>query len=489
MRMFLLLFLVGCSPELAPPVDPAALARWSPSIALPQTVSAVDGVPLTLDVPIAQNGRTVDVVLIRADAAGLGPCAPGGAPCLGVQAPVDVVARATGVGGARLTWTPSLADGADQVLQAAILFRGRPVAVSNVATLEVAAAVPGCTDAGFSEFDPAANADDGTCFCPKELFATSAAELAPYLGCSSFDVLQISGDQEDALTLPALRTVGELLVSSDAVALDLPVLAEVDTVHVVRNPVLERVRLPALVGGGGISVRENAMLTDIELSVGDHLGFLTVQENAGLTTLRVPDLSPGPADMSDVYVAGNASLTALSVAATGGASANMVHLNPMLSSLAFDRLADGSSLILEDLPELTAIPTGLPVRDGYLFFQRLMRVSSVDLTGVETALHVELTELPILSSFRADGLTAVTEELIVFQNRMLQEVRLPVLTSISVLDVGLNDVLTVLDLSSLGDSDWTAFVLGNPLLCASGVPILAAKPPGCTADLRGNACN
>jgi hypothetical protein len=147
MRMFLLLFLVGCSPELAPPVDPAALARWSPSIALPQTVSAVDGVPLTLDVPIAQNGRTVDVVLIRADAAGLGPCAPGGAPCLGVQAPVDVVARATGVGGVRLTWTPSLAGGGVQVLQSAILFRGRPVAMSNVATLEVAAAVPGCSDA------------------------------------------------------------------------------------------------------------------------------------------------------------------------------------------------------------------------------------------------------------------------------------------------------------------------------------------------------
>jgi hypothetical protein len=108
---------------------------------------------------------------------------------------------------------------------------------------------------------------------------------------------------------------------------------------------------------------------------------------------------------------------------------------------------------------------------------------------VETAFHVELTELPILSSFRADDLTVVTEDLIVFQNRMLQEVRLPLLTSISVLDVGLNDVLTVLELSSLGDSDWTAFVLGNPLLCASGAPILGAKPPVCTADLRGDACN
>ncbi len=108
---------------------------------------------------------------------------------------------------------------------------------------------------------------------------------------------------------------------------------------------------------------------------------------------------------------------------------------------------------------------------------------------METARHVELNDLSIVSSFRAGGLTAVTEDVIVFQNRTLQQGRLPLLASISVLDVGLNDVLTVLDLSSLGDSGWTAFVLGNPLLCASGVPILGAKPPVCTADLRGDACN
>lgn len=157
------------------------------------------------------------VYLLGASQAGDGACSEVvGGNCIGLLAPVRVLGEGFYDGGAaEVTWTPpaGMAAGRSLSFQAVVIrgMRGVDTGLSAVETLSTEAPAPGCTDWTASNYDAAANIDDGSCHYPCPGGAaniTSQADVALYEECvvlSSVALHQNSGVTN--LSLPNLVQV------------------------------------------------------------------------------------------------------------------------------------------------------------------------------------------------------------------------------------------------------------------------------------------
>ena len=96
MLTMLWVMLLGCSPDpMAASVDLDLAER---SLAWIQLAgpgpSALQTLPVDVDVQIYRNNRRATVILLASGAEGAGPCRDG--ECLGITAPLQEIGRATG---------------------------------------------------------------------------------------------------------------------------------------------------------------------------------------------------------------------------------------------------------------------------------------------------------------------------------------------------------------------------------------------------------
>lgn len=258
-RTLSMLCLVGCGSEAwvggeAPP---------PPVVTLDAPAHLVVGAANTFTVtgPLAPGER---VYLLGSRSAGAGPCpaALGGA-CLGLLPPVRILAEAEYDGSsASPAWTvpANLGAGRSLSFQAVVVrgLSGVDTGVSEVATLDTESPLPGCTDWTASNYDPAANQDDGSCTypCPGgSAWITSQDDVARYADCVVLDsvalhqttgvidltlphLVQVTGDvyfhqnvDLENVSLPALQSVGRYVYFHQNLALtniDMPALETVD---------------------------------------------------------------------------------------------------------------------------------------------------------------------------------------------------------------------------------------------------------------------
>lgn len=480
--------LLGCSPESTPAqVDPALAARTQAWVQLNGPgPTALQTLPIDVDVRIYRSAQRATVVLFESSAEGPGPCANG--QCLGITQPLREVGRASGTSRVSIPWTPAAPVGSVVYLQAALIVGGRVVDTSEVRGVTIRPLVPGCMRPQSPDYDPTATWDDGSCACPSAIVAANAAQLAPYLMCEDLGDVTITGVQDPTITLPNLARVRGLVVEgASAARLVLPALEQARKLEVRDNPALLSVDAPVLAAvETWVAFFANPSLTSVTLPGAMRASGIDVGGAHQITDLTLPRLLDDPGVTPTVNVSGSV-LTRLALGGSDGPARIAVSSAPALGVLEIGSLGPASGLSLVDLPALASWNVALPQEVYELELVSLPFLPAPDLSGVA---HIEVGSFADLSwtDLTLSGLTSAGA-LWVHDAPALTAVALPALAGVASLVVEDNASLHTLTLPVLGDTDWSVAVSGNPLLCATDVPALASPPPGCSAYGTGNACD
>jgi hypothetical protein len=188
MRLLGVLWVVGCAAETAsesalPEAPPPGLTLTGPTVVYPGYTAefTVDG---------AAPGAMV-ALGVGAGGAGAGPCPPSlGGACLGIRPPIFIqgpVTAATGSAVFSIAVPPTAGVGRTVALQGVAHLSGRPT-LTSVITVDIAAAVLGCTDPYAANYLPDATHDDGSCLADtRRIFLTSTVYSGDLGGLAGAD--------------------------------------------------------------------------------------------------------------------------------------------------------------------------------------------------------------------------------------------------------------------------------------------------------------
>lgn len=191
MRLLGVLWVVGCAAETGregatalPEAPPPGLTLTGPAV-----VYAGYTAEFTVD-GVTPGAR----VAIGVGAAGAGPCPPVlGGTCLGIRPPIVIQGPVTATAGAVVIpiAVPSTAGvGRTVALQGVTLLSPGAPTLSPVITVDVAAAVLGCTDPTATNHNPDATHDDGSCVADvRRIFLTSTVYGGDLGGLAGADAI------------------------------------------------------------------------------------------------------------------------------------------------------------------------------------------------------------------------------------------------------------------------------------------------------------
>lgn len=455
-------------------------------------------------VPIGLPADAV-VTLLASTAPATGPCSPSGV-CAGIAAPYrqldrnDAPHRPYRVS---VSVPPSTAPGQVLYLQAVARSQGVVVAASDVFVATVQPHVFGCTDPAFGTYDAAATRDDGSCACPMDLTVTSAADLAPHLGCTTLGDINARAWSEPLFSLPALERAGfiDFRANTTVTRVELPALRTVDRIQrastqadvdvvldaltwagrldLVRPTAL---RLPALTAVGSLNVRAPATGV-VEAPLLEEATWLSL---ADVTSAAWPfpslhalfGLSLTGDVGFDVDLALDPSEGALEVVGVAGPS--QVRVQGWTSAVVV-AVGSGPSSTVTDvlLPDVTEV-SHLDVAVDGPFVHVGLGGASVDVVGI---LSVAVGGAQVSLS----GVTSVGW--LWLEDSQVTALAMPDLTTLGLVTLANNLVLADLDLPLLTCDGWSGTFRDNPQLCVTAELPLGQAPGTCSAVGSGNQCD
>jgi hypothetical protein len=486
MRTLPLWALCACS-SLDPAQAPGDTSRaWRPEVSLSTNPRLITTLPYAVEVDVQNNGRLVTVVVLASQSTGAGPCDRRTGVCLDLAPPLVEIGRAqTRNGAVELSWLPTAPVGSTVHLQAALVYEGRLVETSALRSATVEPYLPGCTWSGSPDFDPAANVDDGSCDCPRQLIVDTPGALAPYAACTTLYELRILGRSDTTISLPALQDLQVLEIASDVEEVELPALASFYDLQVHDTSRLRRLSLPAVQSATNLDIYRNAALETVELAVSEQLVSAEIWENPALGDLRWPQVS----GLLDLNVSDNGQIGQIEIGGLAEWGYVAVVGEARLQTLDLGAPTLLYNLLLLDDPLLRELPTAAlqEVADT---------VGLAGLPAVTTITWPALTTVGELSVEGLDGLTSLTlppaaqiPSIDLTANAALQTLRAPALTTLGRLSIQRHPALTQVELPAVANTGWEAALSDNAAWCVTDVPLFASPPPGASVSGQGNACD
>jgi hypothetical protein len=467
---------LGCGDparEATPLVDEAvappalSLSAWASTLG---EAGLYDVAPGEVIVELSPRGAGGTVRLLAARRAAARPVCRSAGVCLELARPFIEVGRVvTTARTASFAFDPAafaLGVGDTVVFQAvAIRADGTPWATSPALTEVIQAGIVGCMFPSSPDYDPSATLP-GACLCPREVVASTAAELAAVAGCAVLGTVDLRNYVDAAADLPNLVYADQVGATGapGPIALRAPSLVTGSVfetnIGFVDTPRLEVADFRSVVSAS-VYGEAAAALQDLRLDSLRYGGI--VLRGAGLPELRLPSaVTLGDVVLHDLPSLARIEWPAL-LTLLGGLELRDVGLTQPLS-----------------FPSLTEAP--------WLFLEGAPRLPAVELPLLESIGYVEVRGAPALAAFEAPALRALAGGAMRGPSA-LTSLTFPSLTTLETLLLVDHPALASVSVPALGDSDWQATFRDNPALCVTAEPIFAAPPPGCTSAGIRNLCD